>query len=1128
MRVKFYQHKLLFVLTLLCSQFLQGQNCVGFSNLPTGTYATNDGYPFGTAYHSESGATLGLAPFYYSDGSIRNNVFVDAGNQFLSGSFTISEGQSIRLLEASTEIDFTQNFPVADNVTFSFLDWQGDINLSINGEPVKIARSFSELPSQIATYVTMTVDDETAGAAGQMGTVSFSGPIYSLMVGGVYLLLDDVCFTQGVEPACTITHVLVDQQPCNESIGEFNLLVDYNGLNTSGSFNVTVGNSNFGPFLASQAPFTVGPFNGDGTAYVVEVSDANDPTCSNNFQLDPINCIVACDISNLTAVATECVGDYLFRADIDFDRNASPSENFEVTVNGQSQGIFPYSEFPIQLNLSGDGPVNHNVLVCDVNDAGCCLGKTFVGFECAPPLGCNISAVTTQVEECDNGMFNIIVGLQGSGLSNEMYVTVNNEEYGDVIYPTSNFPITIGPLIGDGITGYQIDIFDTENFETCFNGATVGPVLCEVIDPCVISDLTVTTTQCMGINEYGAIINFNRTSSPSNQFIVKIDGMTIGSYPEDNFPLTLNNLPSNGAQNSILTVADASDPDCTLEASFQRLDCRPPCAIDEFVVTPMACNPNDQFMIQVDLSGTTLDNPITIFVNGQIVEQYDPGDFPVMVGPYAGDGNTIYQISAQDSQIPDCTNSMSITAPQCEPIPVCEFTNLAITTGECTGDNLQSIIVDFDYSEINSGAFVVRINNNIHGQYGYNMLPLILNDIPTFGNGTAIIEITDSEFPDCNIEGNFETINCSVVPDCSITGLEVEVMECTGEDTYSLSVDFTHANAGSNFTITLGGTVIGPISYGNLPLTINNVANTDDLQQSITVCDNENPDCCQTLSYTETDCSISLCNISEVSSERMDCNEGMFMVMLDAAFINPGNAGFQISGNGANYGNFGYDDLPIMLGPFEGDGNRIYEFVMIDLEDSACSNFTTVAAYDCTNECVMGEVEFEVGNCQNNGMVPVTFFFASNNNSGSYTVSMNNTMISTLNYGNGPATIMLDGTSLTPYNMTFADVGVESCTRSVPVGPFGCTLTANRETEIPNVKVFVSEATERLNVEIPATNDLTVINVYNLNGQRVMQNKIGAGANSLQMNIADLNSNIYVVEIIQNQKRAVRKFHRIR
>jgi len=471
---------------------------------------------------------------------------------------------------------------------------------------------------------------------------------------------------------------------------------------------------------------------------------------------------------------------------------------------------------------------------------------------------------------------------------------------------------------------------------------------------------------------------------------------------------------------------------------------------------------------------------------------------------------------------------MAFTAPQCEPIPTCELSSLVTTTNECSGDDLQSITLDFEYSDLNSGAFVVRVENNVHGQYGYNSLPLTLDDISTAGNGTASIQISDSEFLDCTIEGSFETLNCRVTPDCSISGLEVEIVECTGEDTYSLLLDFTHANTGSNFMITLGSSMIGPINYSNLPLTINNVSNTANLQQSITICDNENPDCCQSLSYTETDCSISLCNISKVSSERMDCSEGQFMVMLDAEFINPGNAGFQVAGNGANYGNFSYNDLPIMLGPFEGDGNRIYEFVMTDLEDTACSNFTTVDAYNCTNECVMGGVQFEVGDCQNNGMVPVTFFFSSDNNSGSYTVSQNNTVITTKEYADGPAIIMLDGTSLAPYNMTFKDVGVAACTSSLPVGPFGCITTANRETEISNVKVFVSEATERLNIEIPVTNNLTNINIYNLNGQRIMQQNIGAGSANLQMDISNLNSNIYVVEIIQNQKRAVRKFHRIR
>lgn len=1125
MRVKFYQRKLLIVLTILFSQFLHGQNCVNFSNLPTGNYAVNNGYPFETAFHSESGASLNLAPFTYVDGSVRNNVFIDANALFLSGAFTLGEGQTIRLLEASTRVDFTQNFAVADNVSFSFLDWEGDINLSINGEPVRNARSFGELPSQIATYVTMTVDDTSAGPEGRQGVVSFSGPIYSMVIGGFELIIDNICFQQGVEPACAITHVLVDQQPCNESTGNFNLLVDYNGINTSGILNVKVGNSNFGPFAADQAPFTIGPFAGDGTAYVVEVSDQNNPGCLNTFQLDPITCAMnmACEISNLSATAIDCAGDYLFDALIDFDRNSSPSEQFEVMVNGQSYGTFHYSLFPIRLTLPGDGPLNHNVLVCDASDTDCCLDTSFTGLECTPP--CNISAVTTEVMECDNGVFNVLVGLEGSGFSDEIFVLLNDDDYGS--FPTSSFPITVGPLTGDGVTAYQIDVIDIGDFD-CTNGTTVAPVFCEVTAPCSISDLTVNTTQCNEINEYGAVIDFVITSSPSDQFIVKIDGATIGSYPASSFPLTLNNLPSNGTQNSILTVSDTSDLTCTLEASFQKLDCRPACSIDELVATAMACNSNDQFMIEVNLEGTTLDNSILLSVNGANAGQYNPSDFPVMVGPYAGDGTTVYQITAVDSQLSNCSNTTEVTAPQCEPIPTCALTNLVATTNDCSEDNFQSITINFAYTEINSGSFVVRIGNNVHGQYGYNNLPLTLNDIPTAGIGSETVMVSDAEFLDCTINATFETLNCSVAPDCSISNLTTIVQECTGEDTYSLIVDFTHANTAASFNITLGSTVIGPINYSSLPLTINSISNTSNLQQTILVCDNENPDCCQTKVYTEIDCSVSLCNISAVTSDRMDCDEGMFMVMLNAEYINPGNAGFQVSEDGVSYGNFAYTDLPITLGPFEGNGARTYEFVVTDLEDSACSNFTSVASYNCTEECVMGDIEFEAGACETNGMVPVTFYFDSNNHSGSFIVELNNTVIATREYADGPATIVLDGTALTPYNMSFKDATVETCASSISVGPFGCIPTANRETTISGVEVYVSEATERLNIELPVSNTNTIVNVYNINGQQIIQENMNSGTENLQIDISSLNSNIYVVEIIQEHKRAVRKFHRIR
>ena len=1127
MRLKFYLRKcFLFVTLLLVTQLLNAQTCVTFNNLAEGNYETSDGYPFGTPFWTENGVEVALSPYHFSNGGIRNNVFISSSVFFWSGAFSQGEGQRIRTLEASIDIDFTGAVTVADQVSFDFLDWDGNVNLSINGEPVHVNRSFNELPAQIATHVTMTVNDVPAGAGGRRGSVSFSGPIYNMTIGGTELGIDNLCFIQGTEPECTITHVFAEPETCDELTGAFNMSVDFNALNNTDEVIVNINNTNYGPFDTSDKPYQIGPFTGDGlTSYTVSVTDADNTNCTNSITLDPVICTIttACNITNLTITPTECTGDNQYGATIDFTRVSSPSAEFIVTIDNETIGTFNANSFPLTLNnLTSNGIENKTIFVCDAEDSNCCLQANFETLDCIPP--CMIEEVITSVGACDEeGMFNITVDIAGQGLSETVFILLNDDDFGE--FNTIDFPIVIGPLRGDGVMDYRIDIFDTQDFD-CLNSATVENVFCEIIIPCEISNLSIETIECNGINEYAAVIDFKRTSSPTDEFAVHIGGELIGMYPYASFPLTLNNLESEGIQNKLLTVCDVEAVDCCLEMMFQTLDCRPDCSIDEISAEATDCNPNERFRIVVDIAGTTLSAMQTIVINGENYGSFPTADFPVTVGSFDGDGTTVYQVVVSDNASPNCQNSTAVDAPRCGPEPVCEITNLVATPGQCTGDNRMSLTLDFDYGELNATAFMATTAGIEYGPFSYTDLPLTLSDIPTPGSGLGEVQVCDATTAGCCSTVTYQTLDCAPSGDCMLSNLTATPGNCSGDNTYSLEINFTHANTTSGaYIITIDNNTIGPISYENLPLTINNLNNTSTLEQTVTVCDSEDANCCLSLTYAEPDCSPMNCNISEVIAERMECNEGAFMVMLDLEYINPGNTGFQVLGNGENYGNYAYSDLPILLGPFDGDGVREYEFVAEDLAHQACSNFTTVPAYDCMAECSMGEVTVVIGECTDDAEVEVVFTFDSDNNSGKFTIHEGNNFIDEFNYADGPAVFMLDGTSLTPYNLVIQDMEAEDCRQTVPLGPFGCTTTSTHNEERIDVKVYTSDQTDMLTIELPVGSGAATINIYTVHGQRIMLDQYPAGIPQHQLDITQLNSGIFFCEIIQNGKRATTKFH---
>jgi hypothetical protein len=58
--------------------------------------------------------------------------------------------------------------------------------------------------------------------------------------------------------------------------------------------------------------------------------------------------------------------------------------------------------------------------------------------------------------------------------------------------------------------------------------------------------------------------------------------------------------------------------------------------------------------------------------------------------------------------------------------------------------------------------------------------------------------------------------------------------------------------------------------------------------------------------------------------------------------------GFTVAGNGTQYGVFTYDQVPLPLGPLNGDGTTQWEFVVQDLQNLGCLDFFDLGPVDCT------------------------------------------------------------------------------------------------------------------------------------------------------------------------------------
>lgn len=1017
--MRFNHHKLLstFVFLLCCTVFqIQAQNCVTFTNLPSDSYAVTGGYPLGTPFHTESGLDVSLAPYYFPNGDVKNNVSVLAGQFFWSGLFIAANTTYIKMLKAGIQMDFTEVEPnkIAGTVTFDFLDWSGYVNLTINDSPVVVETTYSLMPSDIAPGVTMDVTDQNVGAGGKMGSVTLVGDISSIIIGAENFGVDNICFQlkDAPLPPCELSQLTVSQPTCTMD-GTFAVEINLANENASGSFNVSGNGMNHGMYNYSDLPITIDGLSGDNvTNYEFLIEDAQFVDCSISTEIGTVFCELPCSYSNMTASASAC-DNGTFSAIIDFD-HANSSGSFTISGNGNVYGTYNTSDLPLTFGtFTGDGTTVYEFVVTDSQSPNCTANTTLGTISCQQP--CEINEVMVGVGGCDpNGQFLVTLDFAHANSSESFTVTGNGTNYGT--FSSSQLPINIGPLDGDGTTSYEFTISDAQ-MDNCSAAVNIGTITCQ--QPCTFTDMVVTNSECDGTGEFFAAIDFNHENS-STTFSV------------------------NG--------------------------------------------------------------------NGTFYGNFNTADLPISIGPLEGDGTTVYEFSVADSQSPNCAASATLGTVNCE--SPCLIWNTVVNTNDCDNGEFFAI-VNFDY-ESTSGIFEISGNGQSYGNFNVNDLPVTIG--PFAGDGSTVYEfiIEDTQSQDCSDFFELGTVFCEIPVECAITNLSIFDMECTSDQTFRAQINFDYEDVGSaGFRMFYQGNQIGIFQYNELPLNLNNLNTSTNAVESITICDTNDATCCQTIEFESMDCSSAGCVINEVMLNRRACEDGFFMLDIDLNAQSGGLLGFQVLGNGTNYGTFSYADLPIPLGPFEGDGATQYEFLVIDMLDQSCTNFAQLETYNCLEECTISDVNFNVGSCNNDGETFVLIDFASDNTSSNYEVTVNGVDFGSHTYASGDVVIgPIAGDGITIYKFIIKDTEAGNCSGSFEVGPITCeTTNSTNELSDNQVKVFTNQDTDQLFIQLLESANRGQVAIYNTVGQLLLNDQITNGQQEKQYDISVLQPGIYICQV---------------
>jgi hypothetical protein len=944
----------------------------------------------------------------------------------------------------------------------------------------------------------------------------------SCCTAGTYISLD-------CAPAvCDISNFTALPQPCNG--GLFDVEINFTPINqVSTTFNLTGNGTTYGTYTYASLPVTVSLLPGDNvTNYEFFATDSSDPSCSAGINIGTVLCEIPCDFSNLSVDSLLCESDSTYSMALNLAQSGTTGSSFNLNMNGAFYGNFAYADLPVHLvGLPANG-ATVSLQACDEAHPNCCTDLTYTAVDCAPAPVCEIGNLDIEVLPCDAfGEYNAVLDFDHSNTSGSFIVRANLISYGTFNY--ADLPVTIGSFIGNG-TDYTIEVEDNGPVAGCMSSFVMTGVDCPIA--CDITAVETEALECTSDSTYSVFLDFNYSGSVSTQFKVNAsNGQLVGTYAYSQLPVTINNFPAYGATLETMTIFDAENPDCIATKSFDALSCQTvlPCEISGITATASDCDSANMFTVTIDLTYANVGATFNLTGNnGANYGTYSYTQLPITVGPLIGNGTIEYEFFAADVDNPNCVNETTVGIIDCTPPAPCELTNLTTVVQDCdlsTG----LFMIELDMTPVNGGTnFIVTVNGGGNDSFTYTELPVMVG--PFFGDGVTNWNITvvDADSPNCIATAQVDPVTCTTQP-CELSNLIADPIECTSDSTYSLELQFNYENVSANgFEVFAQGMLIGTYSYADLPLEISDFPIFTTNEILLNVCDTDNPNCCTSVTYVSLDCEGG-CNIFEVITTPFGCDQGEYTIELDLDYENVGSLGFQVFGNGENYGNFNYNDLPINFGSFSGDGQATYEFIVIDLVNTTCFNFSVSEPFDCTVDCEMSDIHAEAI-CGDSTFMIELGFDHNNTSADGFMLNGNGVTYGAYSYDSLPVSVgPFEHGDLTDFEFVVTDMINDNCSNFMTLGQVGCSVSSTENLLAINTNIRYDFNGEEvlINLEEALGTDAS-IEIYNAAGMKVLATELSAGHMEQRISMAEFASGWYMVRMSSEDGQIVLPFVKAR
>ena len=751
---------------------------------------------------------------------------------------------------------------------------------------------------------------------------------------------------------CNIWNLFAEHGDCN-SDSTYLLDFTFDHLNLpNDSITVTANGNYIGTYLIDPQFNRIEHFPVlDSDTIHLLICAAGAPDCCEDVTYIAPNCSFfgECNIGDIFAFIGDCTSDSTFVLHIEFNYTNLPSDSVHISANGNTIGNFPVNNGSIFIEnfpvLDGE---QTNLLVCALGDDECCSDLQFETPGCSGFNDCHITDLIATPGDCTSDSTYILhIQFNFDNLPGDsVLITANGNEIGHHSLHEGDFYLEHFPVLDAKHT--VITICALEAPDCCAVYEFVTPD-CTGSGLCHIYDLVADPGDCTSDSTYNLFIHYFTNNLPSDSVIVIANGNYIGQFLHNAEGIAILGFPVYQTDFTHITVCAVGAPDCCDDFNFLTPNCgeNNDCHIFDLVGIIGDCQSDSTYILHLEFNFENLPtDSVHIIANGN-----DFGNFQVQEGsiflenfPVYGTNHTVVLVCAVGA--PDCCDSFEYETPNCEGGGTCHIYDLVAEVGDCTSDSTFVLHLHYFSNNLPGDSVIVTAEDFVVGTYPVGDGNLTIENFPLLQVGITHVWVCAVGAPDCCDLYEIETPFCS--DECVIYNIEVQPFGCTSDSTFAAVIHFDYQNiSAGGFDLYAGDHYLGFYTFAQLPIETSQFPSNGSGHYVVTVCESDNTECCASAEFNGPTCGEEACHIYDLTWTMTECDSnGHFYFILDFEFENVGDDGFNVFGNGNNYGNFNYDNVPLQLGPFE-TGTTNWEFLVTDAAHPDCFDTANPGVVDC-------------------------------------------------------------------------------------------------------------------------------------------------------------------------------------